>query len=290
MTQPTRLEIGTISFARCGPKMVLPPRERTRLILAAADTYRPDLLITAGYAVHSLKHLHPLARQYRLLGHSGTVITEVHHETPKSDDESPHAMWAIDPRGLMHRFGRQMFSTAAEVRKAGSTAQDQFEAQRLDRVFAVGPFTVFALVCGEINVVLGREEPRFAFPEAYETIVAADIIINPTHDRMSNAGTLHAKRVFLSQRSPDDRDRVYVSCSNWEACDLNGRVQWPSPTLHTVYRSGKALDYEEKADGAFGFVYRTWSLGLATKPLETVLCRDCSVLVSLLETLSEHAQ
>ena len=268
MTQPTRLEIGTISFARCGPKMVLPPRERTRLILAAADTYRPDLLVTAGYAVHSLKHLHRLARQYRLLGHSGTIITEVHHETPKSDEGTAHAMWAIDRRGMLHRFGSQMFATATDVRKSGSTAQAQFVAQRLDRVVGVGPFTAFALVCGEINVVLGREEPRFAFPEAYETIVAADIVVNPTHDRMSNAGTLHAKRVFLSQRSPDERDRVYVSCSNWETCDLNGRVQWPSPTLHTVYQAGNALHYDENADGAFGFVYRTWTIDLAELPAE----------------------
>ncbi len=262
MTRPTRLAIGTISFARCGLKMVLPPRERTRLILAAADTYRPDLLVTAGYAVHSLKHLHRLARHYRQLGHSGTIITEVHHDTPETYGRSPHAMWAIDPRGMLHRFGGQMFATAAEVRKSGSTAQTQFVAQRLDRVFGVGPLTAFALVCGEINVVLGREVPRFAFLEAYETIMAADIVINPTHDRMSNAGTLHAKRAFLSQRSPDERDRVYVGCSNWETCDLNGRVQWPSPTLHTIYRSGEPLEYEEEADGAFGFVYRSWTIEL----------------------------
>ena len=261
MTKPTRLEIGTISFARCGPKMVLPPRERTRLILAAADTYRPNLLVTAGYAVHSLKHLHRLARQYRLLGHNGTIITEVHYDTPKADYvASPHAMWAIDYCGHMHRFGNQMFATASEVRRSDSTARAHFLKQRLDRILQFRGLTVFALICGEINIVLGREQPRFAFEQAADHILGSDIIINPTHDRMSNAGTLHAKRVFLSQRSPDDRDRVYVSCSNWEACDLNGRVQRPSATLHTVYQAGVPLKYEELADGALRVVYRRWHI------------------------------
>jgi hypothetical protein len=72
---------------------------------------------------------------------------------------------------------------------------------------------------------------------------------------MRNAGTLHAKRTLLSRPGEDGRERVYVSCSNWEACGLNGRVQSPSPTLHTVYQSGEALSYDEVADGAFGFVF-----------------------------------
>lgn len=259
MTKPTRLEIGTISFARCGPKMMLPPKERVRLILAAAEAYDPDLLVTAGYAVHSLKHLHRLARGYRRLGCKGTIVTEVHHEADKPrSDAATHAMWAIDRRGMLQRCGAQMFAHAADVRRFVSTARAQFIEQRPDRVFDVGGFIVFPMICGEINVVLGREEPRFAFVEAGEAIMASDIVINPTHDRMSNAGTLHAKRVFLSAQAPDGRDRVYVSCSNWEACDLNGRVQYPSPTLHTVYRSGKPLDYAEAADGTFGLVYRSW--------------------------------
>ena len=130
--------------------------------------------------------------------------------------------------------------------------------QRLDRVLEFRGLTVFALICGEIKLVLGREEPRFAFEVAADHILGSDIIVNPTHDRMSNAGTLHAKRIFLSQRSSDNRDRIYVSCSNWQACGWNGRVQRPSPTLHTVYQAGKQLEYVELAGGTFGVVYRRW--------------------------------
>ncbi|ONF96981.1 hypothetical protein SPHI_11790 [Sphingomonas jeddahensis] len=123
-------------------------------------------------------------------------------------------------------------------------------------------FTRFALICGELNIVHGRERPHFLDDAAREAIAAADIVINPTHDRMSNAGTLQAKRSLLSRPHANGAARTYVSVSNWEACGLKGRVQRPSPTLHTVYVAGAPLDYEERADGAFGFVYRRWRVQL----------------------------
>lgn len=52
MTKKSYFEIGTISFARCGHKMVLRPKERVRLIVAAARAYKPDLLVTAGCHPH----------------------------------------------------------------------------------------------------------------------------------------------------------------------------------------------------------------------------------------------
>ena len=81
---------------------------------------------------------------------------------------------------------------------------------------------------------------------------------------MSNAGTLEAKRRMLSAPSTDGRARLYVSCSNWEACG-NGRprVQHPSATLHTVYAAGEPITAcAEHADGGFGSVYRQWTLAL----------------------------
>src|SRR5438309_2972919 len=39
------------------------------------------------------------------------------------------------------------------------------------------------------------------------------LILNPTHTRMGNDGTIKAKRKFLSEEG-----RVYVSASNWDVC------------------------------------------------------------------------
>lgn len=261
------LELGTLSFARCGLDMILAPAERIRLMLAASDAYAPDLLVTAGYAVHSRKHLHRLATQIAEEPRNGVIITEVHHDGRHTRELArTHAMWAIDGDGDLHRFGRQAFATSQEVRKTSGKRLRRFRQVLPQRIVTLGRYNAFALICGEINVVRGRHTPSFVDAEAAAAIMAADIVINPTHDRMSNAGTLQAKRALLSRPHANGAPRAYVSCSNWEACGLNGRVQHPSPSLHTVYVDEQPLAYEELADGAFGFVYRRWHLPLGRSP------------------------
>lgn len=267
MAKPPVLEVGTISFARCGPDMMLSPAERTRLILAASDAYEPDLLVTAGYAVHSRKQLHRLARDIGNEPRAGSIVTEVHYDGRAQREAGRwHAMWAITGDGDLHRFGRQAFARSRQITATDHTRLARFVRQLDQRSLELERHSLFALICGELNIIRGRTEPRFVDDTARDAILAADIIVNPTHDRMSNAGTLAAKRKLLSLPHPDGRPRAYISCSNWEACGLNGRIQRPSPTLHTVYVSGVPLAYEELADGAFGFVYRRWQLPLYIEP------------------------
>lgn len=261
MARQNGVTLGTLSFARCGPIMLLRPSERRRLILAASDAYQPDLLVTAGYGLHDRRQLHQLAAALAEDPRPGTIITEVHHDgrAKKSIGQS-HAMWAIDGDGELHRFGRQAFATSREAARDGGCRVVKLRRKLTQRGWDTDVGRVFALVCGELNVVRGREQPRFIDPDIESAVMQAEIVANPTHDRMSNAGTLDAKRRLLSRPHADGRSRVYVSCSNWEACGLNGRVQQPSPTLHTVYVDGEPQAYEELADGAFGFVYRRWRL------------------------------
>ena len=257
------LTLGTLSFAKCGAVMMLRPSERVRLILAAVEAYEPDLLVTAGYAIHSRKQLHRLAEALKEDEPDTLVVTEVHHDgRPRRDPGRSHVMWAVYGDGDLHRFGRQAFARSREVRADDERRLIGMRDKLAQRTIPLGSLSVFGLCCGELNIVQGRTNPRFVDEEVGKAILAADIVTNPTHDRMGNAGTLAAKRRFLSQPGRDGRPRAYVSCSNWEACGLNGRVQRPSPTLHTVYLAGQPLDYEELADGAFGFVYRQWQLTL----------------------------
>lgn len=183
--------------------MVLKPKERVRLILAAAAAYKPDLLVTAGYAIHTRDHLHDLAKQYRRIRGAGLLVTEVHHDVAETEHRQPHAMWAVTGEGLVQRFGTQVFAQAVDVRDASSPQRRQFAKRLPDRIAALGAFNIFALCCGEINIVQRRQAPRFVCDAAEAAILGADIVINPTHDRMSNAGTLHAKRCLLSQARRD---------------------------------------------------------------------------------------
>lgn len=262
MSDTDHLEIGTISFERCHGDMVLEPRERVRLILAAVEAYEPDLLVTAGHAVHSIKQLYRLARHHRELETGTTIITEVLLDGVDPKLES-HAMWAITGDGMLHRFGQQLFARRSEVddEERGSIAS--FERALPQRALAVPDWNLFALICGEINIVEGRTGPQFVSEAAEAAIMAADVVINPTHDRMGNAGTLDAKRRLLSRPAEDGRNRVYVSCSNWEGCgDDKGRTQNVTETLHTVYAGGISCPGEQLADGNFGFAYRRWALDL----------------------------
>ena len=261
MAHASWFTIGTISFARCGKTMVLRPSERVRLILAALEGYQPDLLVTAGYAVHSPKQLAKLARGVAELKRQTLLLTEVHHDTPSVRPRTePHALWAINGAGRATRLGNQLFATGKEAEARAGRRVEALGLHIGNRAARVKGLKIVALCCGEINVVRGGREPRFANEKISRAILSADVVVNPTHDRMSNAGILQAKRRFLSQATPDRSGRLYVSCSNWEACGEERALQYPSPTLHTIYQAGRAMEYEEMADGTFGFVFRMWSI------------------------------
>lgn len=258
------LRWGTLSFAKHGAAMVLPPVERVRIILDTAWRYQPQLLVTAGYAVDSIRELADLSRQLAILCPQVALVTEVHHESDTEPDEpSRHAMWMVMAKGgKLHRFGEQAFGKAEETRRREGDAIAKLRLQLSHRTVRYRHWDVFGLICGEINIIHGREVTRFACPAIEQAILAADIVINPTHDRMSNAGTLIAKRKLLSRRAADGRDRLYISCSNWDVSGEDRTRQNPSPTLHTAFRSGVPLDYLELADGRDGFVYRRWEYAI----------------------------
>lgn len=255
------LEIGTVSFAKNGLRMELSAERRVEIILGCIQIYRPSLLVTAGYALDTIHHLTDLSRSLQDLNHSLAVVAEVHHETAVGvGDPTKHALWMISgPSGALHRYGSQAFGMAHEVPTKECDAATKLRLQLPDRAARFDDYSIFGLICGEINILQGRHHPRFVCPDARTAIISADIVVNPTHDRMGNGGTLRSKRAVLSAKHRD-RGRAYISCSNWDVSgDERGR-QKPSPTLHTVYRSGEPLQFQELADGSDGFVYRRWKM------------------------------
>lgn len=219
------------------------------------------LLVTAGYVIDTIHQLTDLSHGLMGLDHSLAVVTEVHHESAvQLGDPTKHALWMVSgPSGALHRFGSQAFGRAEEVPSRDCPAATKLRLQLPDRISGFGDFTLFGLICGEINILQGRHNPKFVCPDARAAILSADIVVNPTHDRMGNGGTLRAKRAVLGA-GHKGKDRVYVSCSNWDVSGNDRGRQKPSRTLHTVYRSGEPLQCKELADGSDGFVYRRWTL------------------------------
>ena len=161
------------------------------------------------------------------------------------------------PRQREQPLGRhQIISQSQELSgRAREEHVDQFEKSIPDKQATIKArngnkdLKLFALCCGEINVLKVRnvikrdkevKEANPQVPGAGPALLKADIVVNPTHDRMSDIfGTLNAKRLWLSQ-AVDGRARVYISASNWNSKGRNGRKQSPdSETLHTVYFSGR---------------------------------------------------
>ena len=250
--------IGTLSFARCGDSFHITAKERVRLILAAAEAHQPDILLTAGHAVHDRKNLNHLTVGLANLESGTTIVTEVHHDSSSRPRRlSDHALYTIHPDGTCLRMGRQIFAKREETEGKDAWRVALFAERAHRRLVEVGGRRVFVLGCGEIKVVKGGTNARFIDSHIAEAILTADIILNPTHDRMGRGGLLDAKRRFLSQPLPGNANRVYVSCSNWNLCTESGVPQYPSATIHTCYVDGLPIEPARLGGGdEWGFVYR----------------------------------
>lgn len=255
------LTIGTLSFARCGDAFALSPSERVRLIRAAADHFRPTLLLTAGHALASRRHLERLAAALAEDYSETTIVTEVHHDGASPATRlSDHALYAIFPNGSWLRLGRQVFAKREETVGKQAWRVSLFVDRLKRRIITISPWRVFVLGCGEINAVMGNRDARFIDPVIGEVMRSADVILNPTHDRMGRAGLLDAKRRFLSE-AHGEKLRAYVSCSNWNLCTDSGIPQYPSATIHTCYVNGEPLAPAVTSGGReWGFVYRSYQL------------------------------
>jgi hypothetical protein len=96
----------------------------------------------------------------------------------------------------------------------------------------------------------GKPQFRNLVPEKVRrSVTQSAIILNPTHTRMGRPANLNAWRQFLS-----GNNRVYVSASNWELPN-----QHPSPTLHTVWHSGRKQEFLNTFQNEF-LCYREWDL------------------------------
>ena len=235
--------------------MTLAGRKRVTYILDLAKENKPDLLACAGWSLCSIDDLTKLADKSINIGHT-TYLVEVHHDSDlfrrghplshlyrKPEDIPSHVIYAING-GHSTRLGTQLFATSGELNSAqGSERLKALENSTESRIFTVGDKTAFALCCGELNVLKGRNSVACRSYTLDSKLRSVDITVNPTHDLMGNGGTLKAKRKHLS--IPENgRSKISISISNWNICKLVGsgsktiKQKQDSETLHTVYFNG----------------------------------------------------
>lgn len=156
-------------------------------------------------------------------------------------------------------MGRQCFSTREDTEDASSLRG--LADALADRSFTLCHRDALLLNCGEVMVVRGRNHVDFyrSVPHVLRDAVRAPtvMILNPTHTRMGNCGTVKAWREYLSSGG-----RVYVSVSNWDVA--NGQRQ--SDTLHSFWHDGMATTPEYALEDE-RLCYREWAMPRSVRKL-----------------------
>ena len=226
--------------------------DRLECIIEAIEKFKPDLLVCAGWSLETDEDLDNLRIDPRVKQRKGYAIVEVQKSSATCLDPAlRHRMFVLDPEGNVKSCGPQIFARSSEMNgELGECLNRRLLDHAEEKTFRAGNLTISCLCCGEINAIRGREEPEFVCSDVGEWLEKADIILNPTHDRMGNSGTLKEKRKRLSQQGLDGRPRAYISVSNWNSRPVSKspdrrpkpRQSPASRTLHTVYLNGHRRD------------------------------------------------
>ena len=238
--------MGTLSFPVRGRDND-PLRDNSGIIAEIMRRRKPGLLLCAGSSVPSKKSLTPIMDATRQLGTQAVLET---NSTGVS-----YRIWA----GRSIPMGKQFFSKREQPNKEPWKLRALTGALS-ERSFRFSCRPVLLLVCGEVMVVEGRNNVHFhrSAPCVLQDAVRVErvLILNPTHTRMGNSGTIQAWRKFLSEKG-----RAYVSASNWRLSkDKKGRRQKPSPTLHSLWYDGKPIKKPSFALQCNCYCYREWVL------------------------------
>lgn len=235
------LRAGTLSSELVGADMRLAAnRENIEAIMDALERHQPDVLLTAGHSLESDVDLDKLDSRLRAARWDGLLFAEVKNyqaEVETKDhpdlDLSAHCMLAWTHDAGWHVLGRQFFATADMARKGTKTWLPIFQESLEQRSVEFKGRQFGALICGEINALQGRSDVKALSPNVRDWLRSLDVIVNPTHDLMGNAGTLIAKRRWASRNG-----RVYLSASNWNTAKGQTRT---SRTLHTAFINGREV-------------------------------------------------
>jgi hypothetical protein len=220
--------IGTLSFPVRGEPVYQAVSDNTDLIAEIIKKRRPSLLLCAGWSVPTEQNLDAIIAVTRRVKTVVVLETTVVLETA-----SPTLVYFRIADGRRVRMGEQFFSTREETED--ESLPRGLAAALPERSFMFCQRTALLLNCGEVLVVRGRNHVEFygSVPQALREAVRAPtvMILNPTHTRMGNCGTIQAWREYLSGGG-----RLYVSASNWDVA----KGQRPSETLHSLWHNGVA--------------------------------------------------
>jgi hypothetical protein len=242
--------VGTLSFPVCVCESGA-LRDNSDIIAEIIRRRSPGLLLCAGWSIPTKRNLRPIKDA---ADKTKTVVV-----LESSRPEPPISFRIKD--GQRFRMGKQFFADRKETNNNPHLVSQLGSALPRSRSFNFSGRPVLLLICGEVTVIQGRNNVHFhrSAPPKLQHAIRAErvLILNPTHTRMGNSGTIKAWRTFLSEKG-----RVYVSASNWNVCKTKktkGRCQKPAPTSHSLWHDGNCSKPCFQLECNF-FDYREWAL------------------------------
>lgn len=207
-------KIATISFELKGTEFSLNANERIKAITRVINQLDLDICLTAGWSLETNADAKNLATCIKSLGKKTTLLAEIKNDKVLiekghpykehfSSDYPTHNMIVIHPNGDIQELGCQCFITSEELndKKLGPARIKSLEDTLEQRIFYVGVQKCIALCCGELNILKGRDNVQNRSQKLAALLKECDVVLNPTHDLMGNAGTVIKKREFLSTRN-----------------------------------------------------------------------------------------
>lgn len=246
-------QFGTLSFrVRGSSDDFAPEYDYSSLIAEIVRRRHPALLLCSGYSVIDETSSLVIADASK----NGSSVVIVETKAPPSGKTKPEC-YRISG-GELVPMGPQYFARRDDKAKGLVELERRIKQRRffLPRDNVLRNRQALLLICGELGVLSGRKFVKIdplVMPATRSAIEDAAIVLNPTHTRMGNAGTLKAKRKFLSENG-----KTYLSASNWLQSD-DGRGQKITDTLHSAWHDGSNLTPSFTSENAF-FCYREWNI------------------------------
>jgi hypothetical protein len=185
------LKFGTLSFERRLDEMVLSAAQRRDCIVHVASTYAPDLLLCAGWSLENDANLTSSAKTFAFRRPRRLYVEVRDSAGAREPGVKGNRVYLVGRNNYVRPLGWQAFVEGEELKgKEKDRHLALFEKFIPEKSAIVEGKKLFVLCCGEINVLEGRNLVDARSNVAKHALLDADIIVNPTHDRMGNVGNV----------------------------------------------------------------------------------------------------
>lgn len=207
------------------------------LVRLVEDNSDLDLILCAGFTIPDLAYFGRFCSRFQ--NRQTLIVCEV-GEPPKLQKKG-HGIFVVGG-GQVRQLPPQVGATAADFASIQTTSHLLHALG--NRQIKLKGVDALLVSCGEINVLKGsrfrHDHNSVSFAHFNSVFNNADVVLNPTHDRMIRAWVADKKGQAISSGAlaMDQRPRLYCRVANW---NVRGGQLRNLPSLHKAFSQGAAV-------------------------------------------------